>query len=402
MIARMLRLSLSLICLVLSVTVGHADDGADPLQALRNAAGKNDPEAQYSLAIEILRFCRPTKEQQDEAIRWLRAAADRPGGSQPVAKAQLRLARFYDAGTYTGKDTDEALRWYRRAADNLVVEAMVRLAEVHLAKKGAPSPDSAEGVEWLQKAAHVGSPEAETWLGVLYAHGGAVPRDYGESRKWFLRSAPTMLNWSCWPNNWPRRRFGNCLPAEYLGTFFAEGLGTPQNDDAARLWFEAASRKYSPYSDYSLGMMYEHGKGVPADIAKALVHYRASAQRNFGLAQYQLGLAYLRGDGVPADQIEALKWFALAIGQPLMAISLPGQVSRNRESNTERNREPLDFRGKLNAAAYDDAFSKAVELSRTLDPQQLAKVDASIRAFELRYFEGPGHPPPAPPCRPHR
>ncbi len=402
MVLPMLRLSVSFICLVLSVTVGHADSGADPLRALREAAGENDPEAQYSLAMEILNYCRPTRVQKDEAIGWLRAAADRPDGSQPVAKAQLRLARLYDVGTYTGKDTDEALRWYRRAADNLVVDAMLRLAEVHLAKKGAPSPVSAEGVEWLQKAAHVGSPEAETWLGVLYAHGGAVPRDYAESRKWFLRSAPVMLRGSCRPDRWDRSRFGNCLAAEYLGTMFAEGLGAPQNDDAARFWFEAASSKYSPYSDYSLGMMYEHGRGVPADIAKALVHYRASAQGNFGLAQYRLGLAYLRGDGVPADRIEALKWFALAIGLPLRAISLSGQVARSRESNTESDREPLDLRGKLNEAAYGDAFAKAVELSRTLDPQELAKVEASIRTAGIRRPEPSGHPPLAPPCRPQQ
>ena len=162
------------------------------------------------------------------------------------------------------------------------------------------------------------------------------------------RHAPWLL---CGPDRWDSSRFGNCLAAEYLGTIFAEGLGTPQDDDAARFWFEAASRNYSPYSDYSLGMMYEHGKGVPADNAKALLHYRPSAQRNFGLAQYRLGLAYLRGDGVPADRIEALKWFALAIGLPLRAISLSGQVARSRESNTESDREPLDLRGKLNEAA---------------------------------------------------
>lgn len=402
MIVRMLRLSLGLICLVLSMTVGHADNGADPLRALRKAAGENDPEAQYSLAVEILNNCRPTKEQKDEAIGWLRAAADRPGGSQPVAKAQLRLARLYDAGTYAGKDTDEALRWYRRAADNLVVEAMLRLADVHLPMNGAQSPESAEGVRWLQKAAQLGSPEAETWLGVLYARGQAVPRDYAEARTWFLRSAPVLLRGSCRLDRWDRSRFGNCLAAEYLGTIFAEGLGTPQNDEAAHFWFEAASGKYSPYSDYSLGMMYEHGKGVPADIAKALIHYRASAQRNFGLAQYRLGLAYLRGDGVPADRIEALKWFALAIGQPLRAISLPGQVARSRESNTDSDREPLDLRGKLNTAAYDDAFAKAVELSRTLDPQELAKVEASIWTAGIGRPEPPGHPPLAPPCRPQR
>lgn len=400
----MFRLSLGLMCLVLSVTVGHADNGADPLRALRKAAEENDPEAQYSLATEILNYCRPTKEQQDEAIGWLRAVADRPGGSQPAAKAQLKLAKLYDAK----KDADEALLWYRRAADNLVVEAMMRLAEVHLAGDGTPSPDSAKGVEWLQKAARFGSLEAETWLGVLYARGQAVSRDYAESRKWFLRSAPTVLRSSCHLASWERPRFGNCLPAEYLGTFFAEGLGTPQDDDAARFWFEAASRNYSPYSDYSLGLMYERGKGVPADIAKALVYYRASAQRNVRAAQYRLGLAYLRGNGVPADQAETLKWFALAIERPLSGISLTGPVSRtHRESNIESNRELFDLRGKLNAADYDDALAKAVELAATLDPQELAKVAASIRTFEIRAFElsrlaGQGHPPLAPPCRPQR
>lgn len=83
MIARMLRLSFGLICLVLSVTVGHADNRADPLQALRNDAGENDPEAQYSLAMEILNYCRPTKEQQNEAIGWLRAVAD---GRRPTLR----------------------------------------------------------------------------------------------------------------------------------------------------------------------------------------------------------------------------------------------------------------------------------------------------------------------------
>lgn len=178
---------------------------------------------------------------------------------------------------------------------------MLRVADVHLPRNGAPSPDSAEGVQWVQKAAHLGSPEAETWLGVLYARGQAVPRDYAESRTWFLRSAPVMLRGSCHPDRWDRSRFGNCLAAEYLGTIFAEGLGTPQNDDAALFWFEAASKKYSPYSDYSLGMMYEHGKGVPADIAKALVHYRASAQRNFGLA-HRRGIRRWRHPAARSDR----------------------------------------------------------------------------------------------------
>jgi len=400
MIARTLRLSLGLICLVLSVTVGHADNGVDPLRALRKAAEENDPEAQYSLAIEIFKYCRPTREQQDEAIGWLRVAADRPDGGQSAAKAQLRLAKLHDAGTYAGKDADEALRWYRRAADNLVVEAMVRLAEVHLPRDGVPSPDSAEGVQWLQKAAHLGSPEAETWLGVLYARGQVVPRDYAEARAWFLKSAPVMLRGSCGPDRWDRSRFGNCLAAEYLGTIFAEGLGTPQDDDAARLRFEAASRNYSPYSDYSLGLIYESGKGVSADIAKALIYYRASAQRNFGSAQYRLGLAYLRGDGVSADQVEALKWLALAIEQPSNVVSLP-PVRRNRgESNIESNPKLPELRGQLSAAAYDDALAKAVDLSMTLDPQELAKARAAIRTFELGRMERPGHPPPAPRCRP--
>lgn len=406
MVLPMLRLSVSFICLVLSVTVSLADTGADHLRALRKAAGENDPEAQYSLAMEILSYCRLTKEQQNEAIGWLRAAADRSDGRQPTAQAQLKLGKFYHAGIYTGKDVDEALRWYRRAADNLVVEAMLQLAEAYMVWSGTQRPDPAESIRWLQRAANLGSAEAANKLGMIYvngqdAYGRVVPQDYAEARKWFLRAAPAMLAKSCAPYGQVPPVRGNCRPAEYLGTLFAKGLGTPQDFDSARSWFEAASRNYSPYSDYSLGGMHERGQGVPADISKALAYYRAAADNALPAAQYRLGLAYLSGDGVEADSAEALKWLALALGQKAGSFVPAGSYGRNLAQSADKDRGPFDFGGGLSTVAYDDAVAKVIELSKSLDPRELVRADASRQAFGMGFLQRRRilHPPPAR-CRP--
>jgi hypothetical protein len=61
-----------------------------------------------------------------------------------------------------------------------------------------------------------------------------------------------------------------------------------------------------------LGFRYENGLGVPQNYDAAASLYRRAAERGDAFAQSRLGLSYDKGHGVPRDYILAYKWLDLA------------------------------------------------------------------------------------------
>jgi hypothetical protein len=102
--------------------------------------------------------------------------------------------------------------------------------------------------------------QAQLRLGFLYAYGGVVQSDYGESAKWFRNAAEA---------------------------------GDAQGQDA-------------------LGYRYEHGRGVGIDYAEALKWYRKASEGGFKLSQVRLGNMYEQGLGGDKDDSEAAKWYRKA------------------------------------------------------------------------------------------
>ncbi len=75
----------------------------------------------------------------------------------------------------------------------------------------------------------------------------------------------------------------------YLGNFYEEGLGVPQDDAAAASWYRKAADQGHADAQCSLGGMYDEGWGVPQDYAAALIWYRKAGDQmeldNLGSAE---------------------------------------------------------------------------------------------------------------------
>jgi uncharacterized protein len=136
-------------------------------------------------------------------------------------------------------------------------------------------------------------------LGIAYANGRGVPKDYVEAVKWVRKAAEQ-----------------NDVPAQsVLGICYFKGQGVKKDYTEAVKWFRKAAEQNDVRAQNNLGFSYERGLGVAKDYVEAVKWYRKAAEQNDALAQSNLGTAYAQGLGVAKDYVEAYKWFLLAGGQ---------------------------------------------------------------------------------------
>jgi TPR repeat protein len=105
-------------------------------------------------------------------------------------------------------------------------------------------------------------------------------------------------------------------PAEFqMGQVYDFGFGAAQNDREALAWYRKAADHGSAPAQRTVGEFYQKGRGVTADAAEAARWFRRGADGDDLRAQYQLGQMYFDGTGVPRDYASAYFWFSLAAGQ---------------------------------------------------------------------------------------
>ena len=105
-------------------------------------------------------------------------------------------------------------------------------------------------------------------------------------------------------------------PAEFqMGQVYDFGFGAAQNDREALAWYRKAADHGSAPAQRTVGEFYRKGRGVTADAAEAARWFRRAADGDDLRAQYQLGQMYFDGTGMPRDYASAYFWFSLAAGQ---------------------------------------------------------------------------------------
>ncbi|MGQ3683982.1 MAG: tetratricopeptide repeat protein [Candidatus Loosdrechtia sp.] len=114
---------------------------------------------------------------------------------------------------------------------------------------------------------------------------------------------------------------GHAWAQNILGVRFALGKGVPRDYDIAVYWFHKAAEQGYPSSETNLGEMYYDGKSVSQSYEKAAELFHRAAEKDYSLAQYYLGQMYYEGVGVPQDLLTAYKWFSIArthslLGEP--------------------------------------------------------------------------------------
>jgi localization factor PodJL len=164
------------------------ESGADKLpaaigsSALRKAAVKGDPAAEFEIAV---RFAEGHGVPQDwtAASEWFERAS-----KQGLVPAQFRLAGLYEKGLGVKKDLDAARRLYVSAAEAGHAKAMHNLAVMY-AEGVEGKPDYQTSAKWFRKAAGYGITDSQYNLGILYARGIGVEVNMAEAYKWFSLAA---------------------------------------------------------------------------------------------------------------------------------------------------------------------------------------------------------------------
>ena len=169
----------------------------------------------------------------------------------------------------------------------------------------AAAPDLADvdvgelDVAQLRALAERGATDAQAELGVRYAAGRGVERDFGEAVAWYRRAVAQ----------------GDARGQVELGFAYERGRGVEQNDDEAVRWYRRSAEQGNALGQNNLGFMYDVGRGVGEDDEQAARWFRRAADQGLAQAQYNLGLAHEFGRGMPRDRLEAARWYRLAADQ---------------------------------------------------------------------------------------
>ncbi|MEL7448327.1 MAG: tetratricopeptide repeat protein [Pseudomonadota bacterium] len=378
-----------------------APDAADKYgtinQFLKESAEHGVPLAQFHLAVSYL-YGRGVEKDPEAAYEWYRRAAE-----QGLAGAQNGLAGLYDGQGGVEPDVDAALMWYEAAAsqghrhsiaallfayDNNHLEppnsdtvpllrrqaaalgdgnAIVFIAEGLLEKRDEKSVK--EAIDWLTHGAERGAPEAQTFLGTLYADGNHVRRDEEEAARW-LRKAADQESTAAMTRLaalYMDSRSVVADPAEgerllldaaktkdpdalvQLSKFFlararmgAEGfrdgavellrtaqakgnseaslmlwqLGEDVDSEAVLLGLVAEAADGNAESALTLGSLYYVGERIDRDFDRAIDYTMEAADKGSPLAQNLLSAIYLDPDNPERDTKKALTWLERAASHP--------------------------------------------------------------------------------------
>ena len=158
------------------------------------------------------------------------------------------------------------------------------------------APDVGRAIDAARLRAEAGDPIGQFSLGAYLYYGSART---AEGIDWIRKAAQ---------QGFP--------PAEHqLGMLHEFGFGVTHDERLALEWYRKAAEHGSAPAQRAVGEFYLKGRSVRADAAEAARWFRRAADRDDLRAQIQLGQLYFDGNGVPRDYRAAYLWFAIAAGQ---------------------------------------------------------------------------------------
>lgn len=162
---------------------------------------------------------------------------------------------------------------------------------------GAPAPQASIPVS-LKTLADAGYAAAQYTIGVQYAEGSGIPRDFAKAAQWYQKAADQ-----------------NLAPAQYrLASLYEKGLGVPQDKAKARTLYLKAAEAGNPRAMHNLAVLLADGDGKP-DYEGASNWFRKAAEFGIRDSQYNLAILLARGIGVKQSFLQSYQWFAIAAAQ---------------------------------------------------------------------------------------
>lgn len=201
------------------------------------------------------------------------------------------------AAAYGKGDYATAMREFRPLAVQSNALAQFRLGVMYANGQGV-AKDFKEAEKWYQLAAAQGHADAQFELGGMYSDGGMARTQ--EGLKWYTLAAMQ----------------GHILAQAKLGFMYHLGLGlylgvAPDYQEAVK-WYRLAAGQGDGWSQLNLGLMYNDGLGVAQDYREAAKWHRLAAAQGIPRAQFNLGAMYQYGRGVPSSPVAAYALYSLA------------------------------------------------------------------------------------------
>lgn len=191
-----------------------------------------------------------TRDLQQAAV-WYGKAAEQGNKDAEESGTDLAAGEFEKAENgdpeaqwfigwiyLSSNNVTEGVQYYTLSANNGYVRAQYEIGNFYQYGTYGLLKDPVKAVEFYQKAAAQGHPEAQNNLGQMlyngYYAGGKMIADAKEAVRWFTEAA----------------KQGCALAMFNLGTCFYNGHGTIRLMDAARKWWtDAAERGHAPAAD---------------------------------------------------------------------------------------------------------------------------------------------------------
>ncbi len=185
------------------------------------------------------------------------------------ATAMGRLGRMYRDGKGVERDLDEAIKWMRKAADKNVGWAKNELFDI-LWKIDTPEAHE-EMISVATEFAEKGDGNAMGRLGRMYRDGKGVERDLDEAIKWMRKAADKNVGWA---------------KNELFDILWK--IDTPEAHEEMISVATEFAEKGDGNAMGRLGRMYRDGKGVERDLDEAIKWMRKAADKNVGWAKNEL------------------------------------------------------------------------------------------------------------------
>lgn len=282
------------------------------------AADRGDAKSLYEQGVAAYRSSKPGTVERTRALELFEIA-----GAQGNRDALFDLGVHYQYGS--NKDTSKAIEYYEKAAEKGHPNAQNKLGRFY-SDPQFNRIDLAKSFNYYKAAADQGNSDAQQSVALHYLNGEGVPQNTQKAIEYFQKAAEGGASWSHYQ----------------LGNIYRD-----RGDWAQAIEHYKVASTTSSDNKYNLGIIYEQGRpGIPQDMTKAAEYFEAAAKDGNAEAALHLGNLYRDGKGVGKDLLKAIelyqdasekKWHQTDPDHKRMAEQAKKQINNLISNNSSRS-----------------------------------------------------------------
>jgi|SRR5574344_78704 TPR repeat protein len=318
-------------------------------------AEKGDPKGMYKYAVWLLNS--DDSKKREEGVTWARKSAiegDHEGEAlyatilyqrndysnaqtwfSKAARAGNNVAEYYLGimkiqGKGSVRNSAQGIEYLKRAAYKNNMLACFELGRMYINGDATVALDvtQKQAIDWISQAASQNMIEAQYILAFLYENGIGVKQDYTRAMSLYklaaehdhIKSKTKLGELYIVHGSEKQKKDGveilkqtidqnNSAEAKtFLGYAYNKGLGVNQDFDQAYYWYKAAADVDVATAQFNLAVMIANGHGEKKDLKKVTFWIDQAAHNGLPDAMMALCIMYERGIGVPRNTQNAKFW----------------------------------------------------------------------------------------------